>query len=192
MTNIRGKLIKQLHVTGLVTLLSVFAISAAAAKIDNVISGIIQKVDKGTKTIVVKTANGTEETVKWTAKTTVHGMKSTATAADLAGREGEHVVVHYTGEGADITAVAIKSLGHSTPKEAEGTIKSIDRATHTIAIKTADGTEEIFHLTKDVIIDSGKDVAHGAEFVGKEGERISVHYTVEGGQKVAHFIKRVF
>ena len=192
MTKISGKLIKQLLVTGLVTLLSVFAISAAAAKIDQVVSGTIQKVDKGTKTIVVKTANGTEETVKWTAKTTVHGMKSTATAADLAGREGEHVVVHYTGEGADKTAVAIKYLGHSTPKEAEGTIKSIDRGTHTIAVKTADGAEETFHVTKDVMVDTGKGVAHGAEFVGKEGEHVTVHYTVEGGHKVAHFIKRVF
>ena len=45
------------------------------------------------------------------------GLKGAIKPVDLAGREGEHVVIHYSVEGADKIAVAVKRLGRPTPKE---------------------------------------------------------------------------
>jgi len=59
----------------------------------------------------------TELTIKWTERTTVDGLKGAIRPVDLAGREGEHVVIHYSVEGADKIAVAVKRLGRPTPKE---------------------------------------------------------------------------
>jgi hypothetical protein len=71
------------------------------------------------------------------------------------------------------------------------TVKTIDRGTKTVVVKTANGTEETFHFV-------GKTVAHGAKatakgskeaFEGmKEGDEVVVHYTVKGTVKTAHEI----
>jgi hypothetical protein len=68
------------------------------------------------------------------------------------------------------------------------TVKSVDKGTKVVVVKTADGTEHTFHFV-------GKTVAHGAEatakgskdaFEGmKEGDEVVVHYTVKGTEKTA-------
>jgi hypothetical protein len=68
------------------------------------------------------------------------------------------------------------------------TVKSVDKGTKVVVVKTADGTEHTFHFI-------GKTVAHGAEatakgskdaFEGmKEGDDVVVHYTVKGTEKTA-------
>src|SRR5882724_4710844 len=80
----------------------------------NVITGTRDKVDSGAKTVAVKTADGTVETVKFTEKTTVQGLKDAAKGADLAGKEGGHVIVHATGEGAEKTAHSVEWFGDKT------------------------------------------------------------------------------
>jgi len=93
----------------LVVLCSI-ATSLRAQGSTNVITGTAGKVDSGAKTIAVKTANGSVETVKFTDKTTVHGLKDAGEGADLAGKEGGHVIVHITGEGAEKTAHSVEWL----------------------------------------------------------------------------------
>src|SRR6266852_6122887 len=109
----------------------------------NVITGTIEKVDAGAKTIAVKTADGTVETVKFTEKTTVHGLKDAAKGADLAGKEGGHVIVHATGEGADKTAHSVEWVGDKTVHTTEGTVEDVGKGTKIVAVKTADGTKEV-------------------------------------------------
>ena len=84
------------------------------------------------------------------------------------------------------------------PSAVAGTVKSVDKATKTVVVKTAAGTEETFHYV-------GTTVAHGAEaaakgtataskdaFEGvKAGEEVVVHYTVKGAQKTATEVDRV-
>src|ERR1700740_2345970 len=86
--------------------------SVAAAQSDkgsaNVVTGTIEKVDSGAKTIAVKTADGTVETVKFTEKTSVDGLKDGAKGVDLVGKEGGHVIVHATSEGAEKTAHSVE------------------------------------------------------------------------------------
>lgn len=166
----------------------------AAAKVKHAIIGSIETIDKTAKTVAVKTADGTVETIKWTGKTTVHGAKDVAKAADFAGREGSHVVVHYTVEGSEKTAHAFEYLGRETPKVAEGTIKVVGKGTKTVVVKTGDGAEAVFDLSERAVVETGEGTSDAAKFVAKEtadGAKVTVHYTEDGGRKVAHFIKRL-
>src|SRR6266487_3728668 len=136
--------------------------SVAASQSDqastNVITGTVEKVDSGAKTIAVKTADGTIETVKFTEKTTVHGLKNATKGGDLAGKEGGHVIVHATGEGADKTAHSVEWLGDKTVHTAEGTVDDVGKGTKTVAVKTADGTKQAFEVSEHATVDTGKAV----------------------------------
>ena len=100
------------------------AVAQGAQSSTNVITGTLDKVDSGAKTIGVKTADGTVETMKFTEKTTVHGLKDAGKGADLAGKEGGHVIVHTAGEGGDKTAHSVEWVGdktvHTTPGHGGG------------------------------------------------------------------------
>jgi len=96
--------------------------------------------------------------------------------------------VHYTAKGAEDTAEEVDHLGKSGLKATEGTISHIDRGSKTIAIKTADGTEEAFRMTGHAAEDAGTDIGKGAE----KSEKVTVYYTEEAGHKVAHFFKKAF
>jgi hypothetical protein len=161
----------------------------------NAVAGELKKFDAATKTAVIKLADGTEEVFKLTEKTAVHGVESGAKMAALAGKEGGQFIVHYTVEGAEKTAESFKYMGAEAPRIAKGTVSGVDKAGHTIAVKTADGAVETYHLSEKCVLDTGKGVAEGSAAVGntvKDGASITVHYTTEGGKKVAHLVKQAF
>src|SRR5258708_4381480 len=91
-----------------------------------------EKADAGAKTVPVKTADGSVETVKFTDKTTVHGLKDAAKGADLVGKEGGHVIVHTTGEGAEKTAHSVEWFGDKTVHTTEGTVEDVGEGTKTV------------------------------------------------------------
>jgi hypothetical protein len=165
-----------------------------ALALQHATEGVVTRVDSAAKKIVVKTADGAEEVFKFTEKTVMHaakGVKTGAVDTYLAGKEGTHVVVHYTGEGADKTAVAVDDFGKDTVKVGRGTVTSVDKAAHTVTVKAEDGSEETFHIAKDAAIDTEHGVVKGTEYTAKKGEKVTVHYTEEGEKKVAHFIKHL-
>lgn len=166
----------------------------AASRVRHAIIGSIETVDRTTKTVAVRTADGTVETIKWTGKTTVHGLKDGARVSDFAGREGSHVVAHYTVDGSKKTARTFEYLGRKTPKVIEGTIKVAGKGAKTVVVKTGDGAEETFDLSKYAVIDTGKGIRDASSFTTKEtvdGTKVTVHYTEEGSRKVAHFFKHL-
>jgi hypothetical protein len=141
-----------------------------------------EKVDTAAKTVSIKTADGTVKVVKVSEKQTVDGLKAGADYTALASEKGAHVVVKYTGEGADATATGIKYVGKDTVKASEGTVTKIDEAAKTVSIKTAKGAEEVYHYTDVGTVDSAKAVAKGAD----KSAKVTVYYTEEGGKKIAH------
>lgn len=168
---------------------------ALAQDVVHAVEGVVTKVDLGAKTIFVKTADGTEHAFKYTAKTTMHGVKMAGHETKegtidtyMKGKEGTTVVVHYTEKGADKTAVAFKDMGKDTVKVSDGTVTKVDKAGRTVTVKTADGSEQTFHVAKDATVDTGHGLEKGADYA-KEGTKVSVHYTENAGKKVAHFIK---
>lgn len=61
----------------------------------------------------------------------------------------------------------------------------MDRAGKTLAVKTADGTEDTFRLSGHAATDAGKDIAKGSE----KSAKVTVYYTEGAGKKVAHFFE---
>jgi hypothetical protein len=149
------------------------------------------KVDSGTKTLVIETKDGTEHTFHYAGNVTVDGAKDTEHGTVDAAHgvaEGSKVAVHYTSVGGKDTAHEIDKIGDDGLKTTDGTVSHIDRGAKTIAVKTADGTEETFHLTDRAAKDTGKGVAEGAD----KSAKVTVYYTEKAGTKTAHFIKEAF
>jgi|SRR5581483_5202221 len=164
----------------------------------HVVAGVVTKLDAMSKTIVVRTADGTEEIFKYTTATTVHASEDAAKAIKtgagdsyLAGKEGTHVIVHYTGEGSDKAAIGIDDFGQDTLKVSKGTVIRVDRAGRTFVIRGEDGAEDIYHVAEDATIDSEHGIVKGAELTAKEGANVTVHYTEKAGRKIAHLVKEI-
>jgi Cu/Ag efflux protein CusF len=163
----------------------------AAQDVASAVDGTVKKIDAGTKTVVVKTEDGTEHTFHYTDDVVVHGAKDTATAADDSWhglKEGSKVAVHYTADGGKETAHEFDNIGDDGLKATKGTITHIDRGAKTVAVKTADGTEETFKLSGHAAADTGKDIGEGTDKAAK----VTVYYTEKAGKKTAHFIARAF
>lgn len=85
----------------------------------------------------------------------------------------------------------MERVGKDTPKVIKGAVVGTGEGVHTLIVKTPEGVEETLHLTDRCVIDTGKGVVKGTEYTAKEGEHVTVHYTVAGGRKVAHLVKHV-
>jgi arginine repressor len=154
-----------------------------------ILVGEVVKVDDATKAVVVKTADGTEHTLHFVKETAVHGAQETTTGSEDAFhdlKEGSHVAVHYTAKGTEETAYEIDDIGKDGLKATDATVVHIDRGTKTLAVKTADGTEEIYHLTDSAARDAGKDISEDAE----KSTKVTIYYTERAGDKVAYFFQR--
>lgn len=75
-----------------------------------------------------------------------------------------------------------------------GTISKIDKAAKTISVKTADGTEHVFHWTKDTSVHGVKatDAAAKDSWRGlKEGSEVVAHSTQRGSEDTALEVDKV-
>jgi hypothetical protein len=168
--------------------LSIAAVAFLSAQdVATVVQGTVKKVDEGAKTVSITTAKGTEETVHFTDKTVVHGTEAGSKDALHGLKVGSEVAVHTTGTGATKTAVEVDHIGKGGLKVVEGTISKVGEGGKTVAVKTADGTEQTFDVTGHAAADVGKATAKGTDKAAK----VSVYYTEEGGKKVAHFFKKL-
>jgi hypothetical protein len=73
----------------------------------------------------------------------------------------------------------------------EGTIKTIDVHSKTIALKTADGAEQTFHYTDRTTVHGVREAVKGSEDTIdglKKGSEVAVHYTDKGTVKTAEEI----
>jgi hypothetical protein len=166
------------------------AFQLAAQDVVSAVHGTITKLDSATKTAAVKTKDGTEHSIKFVDKTTVQGVDATAAGSKDAFHgltEGTEVVAHYTAKGTEKTAVEVDKVGKDGIHEVDGTVTHIDRGAKTIAVKTADGTEQTFRLTDHAVADAGKDVAKGTE----KSAKVTVYYTEVAGKKTARFFEKI-
>jgi hypothetical protein len=167
------------------------SLTLAAQDVVHAVDGTVKKVDAGTKTVVVDTKDGTEHTFHYASDVTVHGAKDTEKGVVDAAHgvtEGSKVAVHYTVDGGKETAHEIDKIGDDGLKTTDGTVDHIDRGTKTIAVKTADGTEQTFRMTDRAAKDTGKDIGEGAD----KSAKVTVYYTEKAGVKTAHFVKSIF
>jgi hypothetical protein len=150
-------------------------------------AGDLEKVAADGKSITVKTADGTEEVFKVTGKTTVDGAKGAA----LAGKEGTHVVVHYTAVGAEKTAIGVKDAGKGTWEVTEGTVTKVGEGGKDVTVKLKDGTEKTYHVGKDATVDTGHGIVDGSKYTAKAGDKVAVYATVDPTKEVVHLFKKL-
>ncbi len=88
--------------------------------------------------------------------------------------------------------VAAEDVVHAV----SGIVKSVDKASKTVVVKTSDGTEHTIKWTDKTTVKgvdaSGKAIATSSvdSYDGlKEGAKVSVKYTEKGGEKTAVAIK---
>jgi hypothetical protein len=67
----------------------------------------------------------------------------------------------------------------------KGVVKSVDKVSKTMVVKTADGTEHTIKWTDKTTMEGAKDTGKGI----KEGSKVSVKYTEKGGEKTAIGVK---
>jgi len=98
-----------------------------------------------------------------------------------------------------LAIAATVSVAQDVVSVVHGTVKKVDKATKTIvvktadgtehkgaktaAIKSADGTEKTFQHTDHAAKDVAKSTGKGIE----KGTKVTVYYTEGAGRKIAHF-----
>jgi hypothetical protein len=147
--------------------------------------GTVKDVHEAGNTVIVGTVDGVEHVFHYTKDLLVHGGKGPDALRGL--KAGSTVVVHYTVEGASEAAHEIDRLGDEGLKSTEGVVMRVDRGRKQIAIKFADGKTETFRLTDRAAEDAGKDVGRAT----RDASQVVVYYSDEGGQKVAHFFRKI-
>lgn len=93
-----------------------------------------------------------------------------------------------------ILSLASVSFAVEEMTATHGTISKIDKTAHTIAIKTADGTEHVFHFAKDTTVHGvhAADMAAANSWHGlKEGSEVVAHSTKRGGEDTAVEVDKV-
>jgi hypothetical protein len=167
-----------------------------AARAEHAVAGEIRSLDQAAKTVVIHTADGVDDTVKFTGQTTVRGAREVTRAVDATAKaslEGGAVVLHYSGEGADKTAVSIEHLGKRTLKTLKGTVVRVDDGSKFFVVKTRTGAEESFELTKDLVVDTRRGTGRAVAETGgaiERGAEVAVHYSDEGGKKLVYLVRR--
>jgi hypothetical protein len=172
--------------------------SALAQDVVHAVAGAVTRVDKAGKTIAIKAGDGSEEVFKFTEHTAIRtsgaaakGAKMGALDTYFAGKEGTRVVVRYMGKGADKTATLVEDFGKDTLKAGKGTVTHVDKAARTVSVKTENGAEETYKLGSEAVVETGHGVVRGTRYVAKEGDKVAVHYTEEGGTKVVRFFEKL-
>ena len=171
--------------------------SAFAQDVVHAVAGAVTRVDKTAKTLAIKTADGSEQVFKFTGRTAIRGTEESAHLAKMgaldtyfAGKEGTHVVVRYIGKGADKTATVVDDFGKETLKAGRGTVTHVDRAAHTVAVKTDDGAEATYRLGSEAVVETDHGVVRGSRYIAKEGDKVFVHYTEDAGDKIVRFFEK--
>ncbi len=67
----------------------------------------------------------------------------------------------------------------------KGVVKSVDKGTKTMVVKTSDGVDHSVKWTDKTATTTGKDVGDGVS----EGAKVSVKYTEKAGEKTAVGVK---
>ena len=73
----------------------------------------------------------------------------------------------------------------------EGTVHTFYKAVNTIAVKTVDGFEHLFHLTERTVVHGGTAAGDRTWRGLEEGSRVVVHYTPEGDDNTADEVDRI-
>jgi hypothetical protein len=162
---------------------SLAAQSTPPTQIPNVIEGRVAKLYRGVNTLVVTTVDGVQHIYRFAKGLVVHGGSGSGDRLDTL-QEGTTVVVHYRIEGAEQMVEEIDRVADEGLKVSEAVVLRLNRPRREITLKFANGTTETLRLTD-------RAASEAAEDIGPAGStRVTVYYSDESGQKVAHYFRK--
>jgi hypothetical protein len=150
------------------------------------LEGTMKKVYAAANTVIVTTIDGVEHIVHFTRDLIVHGGRGKGVEALQEWREGGTVVVHYTFDGSWAAAQEIDSVADDGLRTIEGVITKIDHRRKRVTVRFDDGQTETFRLTDRAAVEVEGGRAHAADGT----TRVTLYYSDETGDKVAHFVKK--
>ena len=139
---------------------------------------------KGVNTLVVTTVDGAQHVYHFAKGLVVHGGKATGPDALEGLRPGTTVVVHYRIEGAEQSVEEVDDLAGEGFKVSEGVVVKLDRRHKQLTLRLDSGRTETLRLTDRAAAEADEGIA------GQGAVRVTVYYSDESGQKVAHFLKK--
>jgi hypothetical protein len=147
------------------------------------LEGTMTKFYRGVNAVVVTTIDGAEHVYRFAKGLVVHGAKGSGPEALEALQPGVTVIVHYRIEGAEESVEEIDRVADGGLKVSEGTVVKLDRRRQQITLKFGNGTTETLRLTERAAAAADDTIDAGAT-------RVTVYYSDESGQKVAHYFKK--
>ncbi len=156
------------------------------------VSGTVKSIDLAAKRMSVAVEGGSTEEFATRTKSDValvfdSDLRGDAMDASKFDSAGDFVVVYYYGYGNNRTAVAVKDLGKSAEKTT-GTVVDFDKRDHKLTVRKSDESKEVFRLSNEAVIDTGLGLESGRKYHPRNGTRVRVASTTEGGQQIAAFV----
>jgi hypothetical protein len=85
----------------------------------------------------------------------------------------------------------VEDFGKESLKAGRGTVTAVDKAAHTVAIRTEDGAVATYKMGSEAVVETDHGVVRGSRYLVKEGDRVTVHYTENAGEKIVHLFKKL-
>lgn len=166
---------------GAVLFLTMASIVPAAEEMITAVHGTVEKMGAISRVISIRAVDGSKEAIRVVDATAIHGLHG-ARSSWRSLEAGAEVVVQYTRQSGEKTALEVDRIGKDGLKIVRGTLKQVDREAKRIVITAANGAEQGF--------DVGRHAAHALATEILSGVAVTVYYSEEGGKAVAHFFER--
>lgn len=177
------------------------AVETSEAEPTHALSGELEEAAAADSHLVIRTDDGQRHRVEVHSGTKMNpfrhaaeqigaGTKEMAQATASSVKKGTMVAVRYTEKEGKLVAHHVQHASGQTVKKTEAIVHRIDDDGRKIVVKTKDGAEEVYEVSKDATHASARKIASVGKAAGaeiKSGTKATIHFTEEAGKKVAHF-----
>jgi len=150
------------------------------------------KIDSAAHTITLTSSDGSQTTFKDEKNHPSYDFDKTlrSDTMDSAAfsKQGDRIIVYYSGDGLQSRAVVVKDLGPDLLKMSTGVVTGWDRHHHVITIKATDGTKQEFQLDNKTAVDTPMGVVNGDRFDPQNGDRMLIKHMNKNGSNDAVFL----
>ncbi|MBL0160399.1 MAG: hypothetical protein IPP47_25460 [Bryobacterales bacterium] len=166
------------------------------------IVGEVTEVDPAGAHVKVRTSDGKEHHVEIGPKTKLrtiehgveqvaHGTEEVAKATARDVKKGTMVAVRFTEKEGKLVAHEVHHASKEVVKKSEVVIHKIDEDGRKIIVKTKDGAEKVYEVSKDATIATGHKLTDVGKATGEKivvGTKATIHFTEKAGKSIAHFV----
>jgi len=166
--------------------------TSAATQPDKAVAVTILKANISGRTVLIRNLDGKEETIPFASGVSVTSIAEAAMNQHLSGGVGYQFVIVCAFKYGQKMITEFHYSGREAWKTVRATVEEINTAGRTIALKTEDGTELIFHADENCALNTNKGVQIFKAWPKLEtwNERDVLAYYLEGKTgRTAHLVE---